>query len=95
LPSSPISTKRKIYYGCLSIYFLGIVLRIILDRHWRSVDPHVIDTVTGHTYALSGRDGTVFLTPIEGYVLDGLYVVPWVFLVVGMLVWARAWREWK
>ncbi len=87
--------KRKIYYACLCIYAVGIVLRIALDRYWHSVSPRVIDPLTGQTYALSGRGGTVFVTPIEGYVLESLYIVPWVFLIVGMLVWASAWREWK
>ncbi len=59
--------KRKIYYACLCLYAVGIVLRITLDKYWHSVR----------------------------YVHESLYIVPWVFLIVGMLVWASAWREWK
>ncbi len=62
-------------------------------RH--SVKPTVADSLTGHTHALISRGGTVYVTPLEGHILDALYVVPWLFLVGGMLVWASAWREWK
>ena len=61
----------------------------------RSVSPHRIDVATGHTYALGGRGGSVFITPIEGHLLEWLQYVPMVVLVLGMLTWARAWREWK
>jgi hypothetical protein len=90
-----MSNKRKIYYACLSIFTLGIVLRIALNRYWHSVSPHLSQPSTGHTYALDGRGGTVFVTTIEGYFLGSLYVLPYAFLLVGMLVWASAWREWK
>ncbi len=83
------------YYVCLCIYAAGVVLRIFLDRHWHSVSPHIMDPGTHHTYALSGRAGTVFLTPTQAYCLDFLYLAPWIFLVVGMLLWASAWREWR
>jgi hypothetical protein len=90
-----MSIKRKIYGACLCIYAIGIVLRIALDRHWHSVSPHAIDAASGHTYPLSGHGGTVFVTPVEGHLLECLYILPWFFLLAGMLVWAQAWREWK
>jgi hypothetical protein len=83
------------YYACLCIYAAGVALRIALDRHWHSVNPHASDPATHHTYALGGHGDTVFLTPFQGYCLEGLYIVPWLFLVAGMLVWASTWREWK
>jgi len=90
-----MSPKRKIYLACMGIFAIGSVSRVALEMYWRSVRPHCIDVATGHTYEMSGRGGSVFLTPLEGHVLELLQVAPMVFLVLGMLTWARAWREWK
>ncbi len=90
-----MSVKKKIYVACMCLFTMGSVVRIALEIHWHSVSPHVLDIATGHTYALSGRGGTVFLTPIEGHLIEGLSILPSLFLVAGMLVWAQTWREWK
>jgi hypothetical protein len=90
-----MSAKRKIYLACIWIFAIGSVIPFALDLYWHSVRPHCIDMATGRTYQLSGRGGSVFVTPFEGHLLEVLQVVPMVFLVLGMLTWARAWREWK
>ncbi len=90
-----MSRMRKMYLACLCIFVLGTLSHIALDAYWHAVSPHVIDVATGHTYALSGRGGTVFVTPIAGRLLEWLQFFPLSFLVLGMLAWARTWREWS
>jgi len=77
------------------IFVISSVAPFALDLYWHSVSPHCIDIAVGRTYELRGRGGSVFVTPLEGHLLELLQIVPMVFLVVGMLTWARAWREWK
>jgi hypothetical protein len=90
-----MSTKRKIYLACMWIFAIGSIIPFALDLYWHSVSPHCIDIAAGRTYELSGRGGSVFVTPLAGHLLVCLQVVPMFFLVIGMLTWARAWREWK
>ena len=88
-------TKKQVTGACLCIFAIGTLARIVLDRYWHAVSPRVNDLVGGHTFALSGRGGTVFVTQPQRYLLECLEIFPWVFLLIGLLVWARAWREWK
>jgi len=91
----PAITKKQITFACFFIYAIGVVGRIVWERYLQSISPRTGDILTGHTYALSGRGGSVYVTLFEARLLECLYIMPWAFLLFGMLVWARAWREWK
>ncbi len=93
--TNSLPTQKTVSSLCFGLFATGTLLRIALIRYWHSVSPRAADMVTGHTYALSGRGGTVFVTPLAGHMLETLSVLPLGFLVAGMLVWARTWRDWK
>ena len=94
-PRFELTRNRAIYLACLSFFFVGTLARIVMDHYWRWVSPRAIDVLAGRTYELNYRNGAVFITPFEGHLLECLNIAPSVFLIIGMLVWARAWREWK